>query len=322
MCEHDYRICRTDDDLLQFNIHGFFKWGIKIKKVLVIDRTNAIDSGPACEVLNAYTNYQLYLIKDVAKNLGLRDGIFLRGKRKTIRIGKHRYTDAQTIFTVLEGINKYEKKGLKLDVYDQYLLEFRYQSAPEQNKNKMSIEELISVFRKKDSFEKWFAGRIEDLENMTEELDKLMRARSLSSKELSEFEAKNQKYANWCNKKNIPNDANAKECIRYLHFLNQYRNVCEESRKFDIACEYYSESIRAIIHMLKCAVNTHYIRLTKRKIKELNPKDSQEFKDFFIKSLYNEDCDSFMKLIEERNNCIGQIRHASEPYYSYQRNEL
>lgn len=79
---------------------------------------------------------------------------------------------------------------------------------------------------------------------------------------------------------------------------------------------------RAIIHMLKCAVNTHYIRLTKRKIKELNLKDSQEFKDFFIKSLYNEDCDSFMKLIEERNNCIGQIRHASEPYYSYQRNEL
>lgn len=308
MCEHNYRICRTDDDLLQFNIHGFFKWGIKIKKVLVIDRTNVID---------AYTNYQLYLIKDVAKNLGLKYGIFLRGKHKTIRIGRHRYTDAQTILTVLEGINKYEKKGLKLDVYDQYLLEFRYQA--KQNENKMPIEELISVFRKKDSFEEWFAGRIEDLENMTEELDKLMERSRISSNELAEFESKNQKYANWCNKKNIPNDANAKECIRYLHFLNQYRNVCEESRKFDIACEYYAESIRAIIHTLKYAVNTHYIRLTKR---ELNLKDSQEFKDFFIKFLYNEDCNSFMKLIEERNNCVGQIRHASEPYYSYQRNEL
>ena len=311
MCEHDYRICRTDDDLLQFNIHGFFKWGIKIKKVLVEDRVNAMD-------LNAYTNYVLYLIKDVAKNLGLKYGIFLRGKHKTIRIGRHRYTDAQTILTVLEGINKYEKKGLKLDVYDQYLLEFRYQA--KQNENKMPIEELISVFRKKDSFEEWFAGRIEDLENMTEELDKLMKRRRISSNELAEFESKNPKYANWCNKKNIPNDANANECIRYLHFLNQYRTVCEESRRFGIACEHYTESIRAMIHMLKCAANTHYTRLTKRKFKELNLKSLQEVKDFFIKSLYNEERDSCMELIEGRNNCIEQIRRASEPYFSYQRN--
>lgn len=318
MCEHDYRICRTNDDLLQFNIHGFYKWGIKVKKVLVEDRANAMESGPVREVLNAYTNYVLYLIKDVAKNLGLKYGMFLRGKHKTIRIGKHRYTDAQTILTVIEGINKYEKKGLKLDVYDQYLLEFRYQA--KQNENKMPIEELISVFRKKDSFEEWFAERIEALENITEELDKLMKRRRINSNELAEFESKTPKYVNWCNKKNIPNDASANECIRYLHFLNQYRNVCEESRRFGVACEYYTESIRAMIHMLKCAVNTHYTRLTKRKIKELNLKDSQEFKDFFIKSLYNEDRDSCMKLIEERNNCIEQIKHASEPYYTYQRN--
>lgn len=307
MCEHDYRICRTDDDLLQFNIHGFFKWGIKIKKVLVIDRTNAIDSGPAREVLNAYTNYQLYLIKDVAKNLGLREGIFLTGKHKTIRIGRHRYTDAQTILNVLEGINKYEKKGLKLDVYDQYLLEFRYQA--KQNENKMPIEELISVFRKKDSFEEWFAGRIEALENMTEELDKLIKRRRINSNELSEFEAKNQKYVNWCNKKNIQNDASTNECIRYLHFLIRYRNVCEESRRFSIACEYYTESIRAMIHMLKCAANTHYARLAIHRFKELNGNE-QEVKDFFLKSLYDEDL----------NKCIDQIKRASEPYYSYQRN--
>lgn len=318
MCEHDYRICRTDDDLLQFEIHGFFKWGIKVKKVLVEDRANAMDLGPVREVLNAYTNYVLYRIKDVAKNLGLKYGMFLRGKYKTIRLGRHRYTDAQTILTVLEGINKYENKGLKLDVYDQYILEFRYQA--KQNENKMPIEELISVFRKKDSFEEWFAERIEALENITEELDKLMKRRRINSNELAEFESKTPKYVNWCNKKNIPNDASANECIRYLHFLNQYRNVCEESRRFGVACEYYTESIRAMIHMLKCAVNTHYTRLTKRKIKELNLKDSQEFKDFFIKSLYNEDRDSCMKLIEERNNCIEQIKHASEPYYTYQRN--
>ena len=318
MCEHDYRICRTDDDLLQFNVHGFFKWGIKVKKVLVIDRANAMDSGPVREVLNAYTNYVLYLIKDVAKNLGLKYGMFLRGKYKTIRIGKHRYTDAQTILTVLEGINKYEKKGLKLDVYDQYLLEFRYQA--KQNENEMPIEALISVFRKKDSFEEWFAGIIESLKNMTKELDKLMKFRLISSNELTEFEAKNPKYVNWCNKKNIPNDASTNECIRYLHFLDRYRNVCEESRKFSFVSEYRAESIRAMIHMLKCAANTHYTRLTKRKIKELNLKDSQEVKDFFIKSLYNEERDGCMELIKERNNCIEQIKHASEPYYSYQRN--
>lgn len=48
MCEHDYRICRTDDDLLQFNVHGFFKWGIKVKKVLVEDRVNAMDQRHFC----------------------------------------------------------------------------------------------------------------------------------------------------------------------------------------------------------------------------------------------------------------------------------
>lgn len=307
MCEHDYRICRTDDDLLQFNIHGFFKWGIKIKKVLVIDHANAIDSGPARKVLNSYTNYELYRIKDVAKNLGLKYGMFLRGKYKTIRIGKHRYTDAQTIFTVLEGINKYEKKGLKLDVYDEYLLEFRYQA--KQNENKMSIEELISVFRKKDSFEEWFAGRIEVLENMTEELGKLMESRLINSNELAEFESKNPKYVNWCNKKNIPNDANANECIRYLHFLNQYRTICEESMRFGFACEYYTESIRAMIHMLKNAANTHYARRAIRRFKELNG-IGQEVKDFSLKYLYDKDL----------NNCIEQIKYASEPYYSYQRN--
>ena len=321
MCEHDYRVCRTDDDLLQFDVHGNYKWGIEIKKVIVIDKAFAIDSGPASEVLSAYTHYVLYLIKNVAKNLGLKDGMFLRGKHKTIRIGKYRYTDAQTILTVLEGINKYEKRGLKLDVYDQYLLEFRYQA--KQNENKMPIEELISVFRKKDSFEEWFAERIEALENMTEELDKLTKARLLSANELSEFESKNPKYVNWCNKKNIPYNASANECVRYLHFLNQYRNVCEESRRFGVACEYYTESIRAMIKMLTDAANTHYKRLTKRKIKELNLKDSQEVKDFFIKSLYNlynEDRDSCMELIEGKNNCIEQIKHASEPYYTYQRN--
>ena len=72
--------------------------------------------------------------------------------------------------------------------------------------------------------------------------------------------------------------------------------------------------------MLKNASNTHYTRLTKRKIKELNLKDSQEVKDFFIKSLYNEERDSCMELIKGRNNCIEQIKHASEPYYTYQRN--
>lgn len=309
MCEHDYRICRTSDDLLQFNIHGFFKWGIKIKKVLVIDRAIAMDSGPAREVLNAYTNYQLYLIKDVAKNLGLEYGMFLIGKHKTIRIGRHRYTDAQTILAVLEGINKYENKGLKLDVYDQYLLEFRYQA--KQNENKIPIEELISVFRKKDSFEEWFAGIIESLENMTKELDKLMKFRLISSNELTEFEAKNQKYVNWCNKKNIPNDASTNECIRYLHFLDRYRNVCEESRKFSFVSEYRAESIRAMIHILKNAAKTHYARLAIHRFKELNGNE-QEVKDFFLKSFYDEDL----------NNCIEQIKYASEPYYTYQRNKL
>ena len=78
-----------------------------------------------------------------------------------------------------------------------------------------------------------------------------------------------------------------------------------------------------MIHMLKNAANTDYARLIKRKIKELNLKDSQEVKDFFIKSLYNlynEERDSCMELIKGRNNCIEQIKHASEPYYTYQRN--